>query len=426
MPADMKKCAPVSRFIFFLVLISLMAAGSVWHTAGPLGQITILTRPYEFGYLAWTAGAIMQKLHSASLGSVRNFSEAQKRLVLRDYFTQLNEVNQLSQSIEIILADPDPPSQEKYLSELHKTLFDKEQQLSQTAILAESVVQDYVSQALSDLDLATIRQPFPPVLYHVTDLPNNLILSPRGVIRQDRSVSLQTDLTPFDVIQLESQAEDCSNFSALVVQVGGIGTYPAMVTSTSSLPYLFDTVAHEWTHHFLTLRPLGIRYFSSPELRTMNETAASIAGQEVSDYIIRKHFSDLLSPSRLYGTYEVGFSGTRISEEGQPFNFRKEMYLTRLKVDELLDEERIEEAEEYMEARRVFFWENGYQIRRLNQAYFAFHGAYADQPFSAAGSDPVGEDVRVLRAQSDDLADFIRAISRMTSYESLRGKVRSY
>ncbi len=424
----MKKYALVLRFIFFLISISLLIAGSVWHTSGPLGQITVLTRPYEFDYLAWTAGAIVQKLHSASLGSVRNLSESQKRAVLRDYFSQLNEVNQLSQAIEIILADPDSNAQENNLSEPRKTLSEKEQRLSQTAILAESVVQDYVSQALSDLGLAEIRQPFPPVLYHVTDLPNNLILSPREVIRQERSVSLRTGLTPFDVVQLESQAEDRSDFSALVVQVGGIGTYPAMVGSTSSLPFLLEIVAHEWTHHFLTLRPLGMRYFTSPELRTMNETAASIAGQEISDHIIRKHFSDLLPPTKFYGTVEIIFQDDSVSpdSDGEIFNFRREMYLTRLKVDELLSEDKIEEAEAFMEARRAFFWENGYQIRRLNQAYFAFHGAYADQPFSAAGADPVGEDVRVLRAQSDDLADFIRAISRMTSYDSLRGKVHSY
>jgi hypothetical protein len=79
-----------------------------------------------------------------------------------------------------------------------------------------------------------------------------------------------------------------------------------------------------------------------------------------------------------------------------------------------------------MDARRAFFWDNGYQIRRLNQAYFAFHGAYADQPFSAAGADPVGEDVRVLRDRVEDLAGFLRAISRMTSYKTLRRLVRSY
>ena len=88
-------------------------------------------------------------------------------------------------------------------------------------------------------------------------------------------------------------------------------------------------------------------------------------------------------------------------------------------VDQLLAEGKIEEAEQYMEERREVFWENGYQIRKLNQAYFAFHGAYADQPGGSAGEDPVGVAVRQLRAQSDSLRDFIRAVSKVKSFEQL-------
>jgi hypothetical protein len=76
-----------------------------------------------------------------------------------------------------------------------------------------------------------------------------------------------------------------------------------------------------------------------------------------------------------------------------------------------------------MEQRRQFFWDNGYLIRKLNQAYFAFYGAYADQPGGAAGKDPVGEAVRKLRQQSDSLADFLNRISWMMSFEQLQRAV---
>ncbi len=102
------------------------------------------------------------------------------------------------------------------------------------------------------------------------------------------------------------------------------------------------------------------------------------------------------------------------------------MNITRVRVDELLAEGKIEEAEEYMEERRVIFWENGYKgLRKLNQAYFAFHGAYADMPGGASGSteDPVGEAVRSLRAQSGSLADFLNRISWMYSFEQLQQAV---
>ena len=96
------------------------------------------------------------------------------------------------------------------------------------------------------------------------------------------------------------------------------------------------------------------------------------------------------------------------------------MRLTRETVDQLLGENKIEQAEAYMDERRAFFWDNGYRIRKLNQAYFAFYGAYADQPGGAAGEDPVGEAVRTLRDQSSSLAAFIKRISWMSSFEQLQ------
>jgi hypothetical protein len=96
------------------------------------------------------------------------------------------------------------------------------------------------------------------------------------------------------------------------------------------------------------------------------------------------------------------------------------MHETRVRVDALLAEGKIQEAEEYMEVRRQFFWEKGFHIRKLNQAYFAFHGAYADTPLGAAGEDPVGAAVRRLWAQSDTLYDFIHTMAWLTSFESLQ------
>jgi hypothetical protein len=96
------------------------------------------------------------------------------------------------------------------------------------------------------------------------------------------------------------------------------------------------------------------------------------------------------------------------------------MRTTRLEVDRLLAEGKIEEAERYMEARRQFFWENGYLIRKLNQAYFAFYGAYADQPGGAAGEDPVGAAVRDLRKNAPSLAAFVNQMSWMFSYSQLQ------
>jgi hypothetical protein len=99
------------------------------------------------------------------------------------------------------------------------------------------------------------------------------------------------------------------------------------------------------------------------------------------------------------------------------------MRTTRLEVDVLLAAGEIEQAEQYMEARRLFFWDNGYRIRKLNQAYFAFHGAYADAPGGAAGDDPVGEAVRALWQRVGSPADFLRLMARMNSYQDLLNEV---
>jgi hypothetical protein len=86
---------------------------------------------------------------------------------------------------------------------------------------------------------------------------------------------------------------------------------------------------------------------------------------------------------------------------------------------------KLDQAEAYMEARRLRFVANGYILRKLNQAYFAFYGAYAETPGGAAGEDPTGAAVRRLRAQSGSLAEFLTRISSMTSLEQLTAAVGS-
>jgi hypothetical protein len=104
------------------------------------------------------------------------------------------------------------------------------------------------------------------------------------------------------------------------------------------------------------------------------------------------------------------------------FDFRAEMHHTRVIVDQLLSEERVKEAEWYMEARRRYFVANGYRLRRLNQAYFAFHGAYASAP-GAAGEDPIGPLVRQAWAVSSSPAEFLQEMSPVTTLGELRARV---
>ena len=109
--------------------------------------------------------------------------------------------------------------------------------------------------------------------------------------------------------------------------------------------------------------------------------------------------------------------------EPPEFDFRAEMRETRIQVDELLAQGKIEEAEVYMEERRQEFVAQGYHIRKLNQAYFAFHGAYADEP-GAAGDDPIGPAVQELRARSPNLYAFVARIAPITTLAELEALLK--
>jgi len=294
------------------------------------------------------------------------------------------------------------------------------------ALLAEAVLQDQINKILYEMDLSELPLSFPPVLFHISQLPRELVVSPRETIRQEASISLTESITITEIENLEEAVETHTKFSALVVSLGGMGTYPTMVINTTDLASLIETVAHEWIHNYLTFKPLGIRYEFSSELRTMNETTASIAGKEISRAVMQRFDSGIDNRRNpLYDTVAIGFY-SELEYHNQPFDFQTEMYHTRLRVDELLSDGKIDEAEKFMQGQRTLFWENGYRIRKLNQAYFAFHGAYADQPYSAAGDDPVGADVRLLRQRSSSLSQFIHLISQMKSYDDLKNYLDSY
>jgi len=248
----------------------------------------------------------------------------------------------------------------------------------------------------------------------------NIIISPRRAIQQDASISLLPDLSVDQQVRLEERLDAGLGVCSLVVPVGGIGSYPTMVMRTTSLDWLADTIAHEWIHNWLSLRPLGLNYSLTPELRTMNETTASIAGGEISRKLLERFYPELLA-GNVPASISLAAGPVGPGEFPHPvFDFRAEMHATRIQVDQLLAEGRIEEAEAFMEARRQLFWENGYALRKLNQAYFAFYGAYADVPGGAAGEDPVGPAVRQLREESASLTDFLHRIAAMDSFTLLQ------
>ncbi len=383
------------------------------------------THTIEFDYIDWTLKAVWQKAQQSALRLEDYLPESQPSQIVREYLRAVSQISRLKAQISVIYADPLVTDKSKAIQTLQEQLDTLINYKDRLAPNAESTLQQQISFVLAENNLSSFGQPIPPVLYHSTPLPMALIVSPRNKIQQDANISLLTEMTAGDMTLLEDQVMQNLDVSALVVPVGGVGVYPTMVMATSDLSYLSETIAHEWTHNFLTIRPLGINYETNSSLRTINETTASIVGNEIGEQVIRQYYPDLLPPEvEPVQKNENSEEALPQLKEPEVFNYRKEMHTTRVKVDALLEDGKIKDAEEYMEQRRKIFWENGYNIRRLNQAYFAFYGAYADTPGGAAGKDPVGPVVRAFRQQSQSLADFLEQISWVTSLEQLKMMVK--
>jgi hypothetical protein len=407
----------ITLFLMILVCLMLLPADTS-QTTDIIEQYRLFTRTVEFDYISWTFNAILIKGEQASLNAIQYLPQASQTKIVLDYLDLVNRIQDTQDQIDRIYSDPAVSNPRQKADNLLKKLAVLSDEQSRIGPLSETVLQQQTSEILSENHLTLGGQPVPPLLYRVTPLPMALIISPRSIIRQDANISLLPELSLDQVVTLENEVERKFNVSALVTNVGGIGDYPTMVLSTTDMNFLSNTIAHEWTHNYLTMRPLGLDYDVSPDLRTMNETTASIVGKEIGLEMLTRYYPQFApQPPPVQSSQ----NNDQQPDNSPPvFDFRKEMHITRLTADELLASGKIKEAESYMEARRKFFWDNGYQIRRLNQAYFAFNGAYADEPGGAAGADPVGPAVRALRQQSPSLADFLNRISWMTSLADLQ------
>ncbi len=400
---------------------SMLLVASVMPLSERTEQVRAFTRDIEFDYVSWVLNALRLKFNQSALGIGDYLVPDARRQLVLDYLTLVAQIQQAEGQLAMVYADPEISDPQVAAAPFRAQLEQLYAQRERMQPIAESVLQNQVSYVVDQLGLSLGGQPMPPILYHSTPLPLALIVSPRDVIRQDENVSLIPDFPVEGQIALEEQVDRALDVSSLVVNIGGVGLYPTMVQQTSYLDWLGEVVAHEWVHNYLSLRPLGVNYMTSPELRVINETVAAIAGKEIGLVFLGAFYPELLPPPPPPQDESVP-----APPEPPVFDFRAEMHETRLTVDQLLAEGKIEEAEEYMEARRVVFWENGYRhLRKLNQAYFAFHGAYADQPGGAAGAieDPVGSVVRQLRAQSSSLAAFLKRISWISSFEQLEQAV---
>jgi hypothetical protein len=395
-----------SRSLRWLSLGILLALTAV-SGQSPTQQYRLFqaASPYQFDVVGWMAGSLLGQLLSPMA------SRASDPDVLARFLELSKKLTSARATLEGAAASSDTAAlamRQEQVASLEKELDSLAWEVQE--LLGSSVSQQLLQHGLGG-NLLGIR-PFPPVNFRMIQLPEVLIVSPRERIRYAGAVLLQPGLSVRQMEQVETRAE-ALGYSALVVPIGGLGTYPAMVPYSSNLKFLLTTVAHEWTHQYLALRPLGYRYSlgleRDPDVIAINETVADMVGQEIGEaaYAVLNSRKVTVPSS----TEEPKITGA------EAFDFNAEMRRIRLEVDRMLAAGRVQEAEQFMEQSRQRLVAHGYPIRKLNQAYFAFYGSYADAPYSVS---PIGQELRELRSRYNSLAEFLQAVSSFRSHDDLR------
>lgn len=415
----------LSLFIVFLLPRSTVQIADRWRA------IAYEVSAHQFDYIGWEIGAIGAKADQVLFGQHPFMTEADRSAFVRQYMQDLTRARSLEAEINAVYADPavaDPDAATAAQQAERDALRDDLRKRQSTA---EAILEGQVAAVLVDEGFGTLGQLLPPMSMRFTRVPNLLVTSPRDEIRLEVSINLNP-LTVDEQAAIEERLDERYDVSSLIVPLGGIALYPAMILETTSIPYAAEVFAHEWLHHYLFFYPLGIYYLTSAdgfggEARIINETVAGLFGQEVGRLVVERYYPELVPPEPP-DTDQADEPDDEVPPpDPDAFDFAAEMHETRVRVDELLAAGEVEAAEAYMEERRRLFVANGYGIRKLNQAFFAFYGGYqASGVPGVGGEDPIGPAVRAIREQSDTLLRFVEVLRGVTDREqllALRGRL---
>ena len=403
-----------------IVVISCICAAFVPMSGFERDAITLATAPYRFSMPGWELSHLPDKWMRRWLGNqsalARGGPERQVEAV-HEFFAASQSLRRIDQQLlEMQSLGPSPTgfgANAASLREERARLQDRRDHL-QSAV--EETVETAVSDALVSLGFRAWTGPFPPVDTILSASPTILVTSPRDRIERRDTVTMIAGLTNEQRDQVESWVERETDLSAIVLNTGGIALYPSIVVPYAGIDFALEVVAHEWVHQWLWFRPLGRRYFAGGDITSMNETVADIAGREIGE-LARELLDRHAPPSPAADSQMRAKSHHHAANDDTHFDFQEEMRTTRLRVDELLAAGEVERAEAYMEERRRGFVAHGYRLRKLNQAYFAFHGTYATT--GAAGVSVIGQQTEELRRRSPNLGDFLRTVAQFTSVADL-------
>ena len=370
-------------------------------------RLNAIVRPYRFSIAAWELRTIPWQAGQWLFGGETETDDEVGAVT--EYFSSVKQIRSLRATIAADGAGV-PALLEDELAGL------REQQMALTPAV-ERIISEQIRQVLTQeciLNPVTkLEIRFPPVNFKLEELPHLLVVSPRDRIESVEEVVLNQSLPRQEKETIESNVDELG-VSSLVVGLGGMATYPSLVDSEASLRFTIDTIVEEWLHQYLAFKPLGFRYLldlsglsRNYDIATINESLAGMVSGEIGAMVYQKYYSG----------NETGAIQTPEPE----FDFNREMREIRKTVDAYLVRGEIAQAEEFMEQRRQYLASKGYYIRKLNQAYFAFHGTYADR---TAFTSQIGLELKELRSRSDSLKDFLETAAAITVRQDLTDSIR--
>jgi hypothetical protein len=428
----------IAKLVFGLaalaVLVLILGNGTMLDRS-LRARVTALARDDLFNYVAWEVDALWDKAEQELFGVQSYLPEDNRSALVVSYLSTLNEAQRLDAEIEQIYADPDVGDPDVASAGLRAERDALRRQLALDQPLTEGIIEEQVSAVLVDEGFAVAGQVMPPVSMHFSKTPALLVISPRDHIEFAVDINLKA-LSIEERAALETEIEQALDVSALIVPLGGLSLYPSMIIEPSyrdisdKVARAFEVTAHEWSHHYLVFYPLGWEYGDNPETRIINETTATFFGREIAQKVMARYYPDLTPPeypSFLNPPDAPPVTATNPPPDPDappPFDYSAEMDKTRTRVDQLLAQGKIETAEHFMEWQRRKFVRHGYNIRKLNQAYFAFYGGYQGSP-GAGGTDPTGAAVEELRLLSPDLHTWLTQMGDITTRNQLLAAVES-
>lgn len=402
----------------------------------------------QFNILRWEIDALTAKAMHELTTPQHGMSDADQVAFVRETMQLTHDLDVLNAEIDKIYISPDVKDAETASQPLRQRRAELQGQLHARQLLCEAIFQEQIESVIREEGFGLGGQILPPLRFRFTGLPDVMIISRRDKIERIDQRTLVTGLAVEARLRLEQNVDRQFDVSSLITPIGGLGAYPTMLPQTASIRFAIEVASHEWAHNYFVWRlaPIALNYGNDATSRIINETSAVIFEREISKRVLAKYYPDALSQElgleiedwglgiggdeagRKSGlkTQDSGLSATKgqgvaRAEAQTKFDFNREMRVTRLQADELLAEGKIAEAEQYMEERRAIFVRNGYPIRKLNQAYFAFYGAYNAEPggSATAGRDPIGPAVQRLRQQSVNLGDFMHRVSQVRGLSDL-------